>query len=227
MISSNLLPTFDALMAEYGDQKMKADKICHELKTLTDKFKECFVFPEESDHSDKELTDRLLRHYVSEELVSPPVKEGSENRFLFQHVMELLAVRKLQSERALTLVGMRNLIRKSDPQRLYDILTRGARLSLAPNPEHRMGNEEALRAIRQIKQRQDLSCSASADDQDHLPGILADTSSPWKAHYMIAPGLELVVSEDFQEPRKGSDERSLIDAFRSCLRERRRRRPES
>jgi hypothetical protein len=68
--------------------------------------------------------------------------------------MELLAVRKLQSERALTLIGMRDLAAGRDIENLYHILTRGARLDVSPvevpeaNPK---GNAEALRAIREIE----------------------------------------------------------------------------
>lgn len=40
-----------------------------------------------------DITERLLRHYVTEGVVSRPVREGREVRYGFRHLLELLAVR--------------------------------------------------------------------------------------------------------------------------------------
>jgi DNA-binding transcriptional MerR regulator len=225
MIRSNLLPTLTALKAEYEGRKMEAGELCGEFNLLAKTFGSCF-----GDSNDDELKERLLRHYVSEGLLSAPTKDGHQNVFGFQHLMELLAVRKLQSERALTLIGMRDLAAGRDIENLYHILTRGARLDVSPveipeaNPK---GNAEALRAIREIEHATRRGLRSETRPAEHLPGLLADGSLRWKAHHLLAPGLELVISEDFQIPTKREEERQLLDDFRACIKEQRLRRPKS
>jgi DNA-binding transcriptional MerR regulator len=231
MIRSNLFPTLTALKAEYEGRKMEAGELCDEFNLLAKTFRSCFGEAEEDT-----IKERLLRHYVSEGLLSAPAKEGQQNVFGFQHLMELLAVRKLQSERALTLIGMQNLAAGKDTEYLYHILTRGARLDVSPadEPEAKpgaKGNAEALSAIREIeratRRRQRPETRPETRPAEHLPGLLADDSLQWKAHHLLAPGLELVISDDFQIPIKREEERQLLDDFRACLREQRLRRPKS
>ncbi len=227
MIRSNLLPTLAALKSEYEGRKMEAGELCGEFNLLAKTFGSCF-----GDSNDDELKERLLRHYVSEGLLSPPTKDGQLNVFGFQHLMELLAVRKLQSERALTLIGMRDLAAGRDTEYLYHILTRGARLDVSPaeGPESQpttKGNSEALKAIREIERATGRKLRPEAQPAEHLPGILADGSVQWKAHHVLAPGLELVISDDFQIPIKREEERQLLDDFRAFIKEQRLRRPKS
>lgn len=200
---------------------MEASELCVEFNLLAKTFRSCF-----GDDDDDELKERLLRHYVSEGLLSAPTKHGHQNVFGFQHLMELLAVRKLQSERALTLIGMRDLAAGRDTEYLYHILTRGARLDVSPaeGPEAKpaaKGNPEALKAIREIERATRRGGRPIARPAEHLPGILADASQQWKAHHLLAPGLELVLSEDFQMPSNREEERQLMDEFRACIKEQR------
>jgi len=227
MIRSNLLPTLTALKAEYEGRKMEAGELCDKFNELVKIFRICF-----GDAEEDTIKERLLRHYVSEGLLSAPAKEGQQNVFGFQHLMELLAVRKLQSERALTLIGMQNLAAGKDTEYLYHILTRGARLDVSPadEPEAKpgaKGNAEALSAIREIELATRRRQRPETRPAEHLPGLLADGSLQWKAHHLLAPGLELVISDDFQMPIKREEERQLMDDFRACLREQRLRRPKS
>jgi hypothetical protein len=208
---------------------MTSEELCQEFNILTGAFKDCFVTSDEGEHPAKELTDRLLRHYVSEEVVSKPEKAGSENRFGFQHLMELLAVRMLQAERALTLIGMRGLVCGKNQEYLYLLLTHGAKLEVGANEtstDKPRGNPQALQAIDEIKHSTLKSQQARNEPADHLPGLAAEHGIQWKAHHLLATGLELAISEDFREPTSPREERRLMDAFRSCLREQRRRRPE-
>jgi DNA-binding transcriptional MerR regulator len=221
MIRSNLLPTLNALKAEYQERKMEASELCVEFNLLAKTFRSCF-----GDDDDDELKERLLRHYVSEGLLSAPTKHGQHNMFGFQHLMELLAVRKLQSERALTLIGLRDLAAGRDTEYLYHILTRGARLDVSPaeGPEAKppaKGNPEALKAIREIERATRRGLRPEARPPEHLPGILADGSVQWKAHHVLAPGLELVISNDFQIPINREEERQLLDDFRAFVKEQR------
>ena len=227
MIRSNLFPTLTALKAEYEGRKMEAGELCDEFNLLAKTFRSCF-----GDAEEDELKERLLRHYVSKGLLSAPAKEGQQNVFGFQHLMELLAVRKLQSERALTLIGMQNLAAGKDIEYLYHILTRDVRLDVSPVDKTEAkpgakGNAEALSAIREIERATRRRQGPATRPAEHLPGLLADGSLQWKAHHLLAPGLELVISDDFQIPIKREEERQLLDDFRACLREQRLRRPKS
>jgi DNA-binding transcriptional MerR regulator len=227
MIRSNLFPTLTALKAEYEGRKMEAGELCDEFNLLAKTFRSCF-----GDAEEDELKERLLRHYVSKGLLSAPAKEGQQNVFGFQHLMELLAVRKLQSERALTLIGMQNLAAGKDIEYLYHILTRDVRLDVSPVDKTEAkpgakGNAEALSAIREIERATRRRQRPETRPAEHLPGLLADGSLQWKAHHLLAPGLELVISDDFQIPIKREEERQLLDDFRVCLREQRLRRPKS
>jgi len=225
MIRSNLLPTLRALKAEYEGRTMEAGELCCEFNLLAKRFGRCF-----GDSNDDELKERLLRHYVSEGLLSAPTKDGHENVFGFQHLMELLAVRRLQSGRALTLIGMSGLAAGRDIEDLYHSLTLGAKLDVSPAEDSEAkpkGNAEALRAIREIEHATRRGLRPETRPAEHLPGLLADGSLRWKAHHLLAPGLELVISEDFQIPTKREEERQLLDDFRACIKEQRLRRPKS
>jgi DNA-binding transcriptional MerR regulator len=206
---------------------MEAGELCDEFNLLAKTFRSCF-----GDAEEDELKERLLRHYVSKGLLSAPAKEGQQNVFGFQHLMELLAVRKLQSERALTLIGMQNLAAGKDIEYLYHILTRDVRLDVSPVDKTEAkpgakGNAEALSAIREIERATRRRQGPAARPAEHLPGLLADGSQRWKAHHLLAPGLELVISDDFQIPIKREEERQLLDDFRACIKEQRLRRPKS
>lgn len=219
-------PSLSALKKEYKSVEMGAEQLCHEIKQLADRFKDCFAKGSENEVTDKDLTDRLLRHYVSEGLVSHPERDKSGNQFGFQQIMELLAIRRLQSERSLTMIGIRELVRGRGPEELYRLVTDGAQLRRehdeAGHPRSE-ANAEALRAIREIEAQGGSRQRRQAGSMEHLPGILADHQGQWKTHHALAPGLEVVISEHFEAPPSSRDLRQLMDEFRNCLTERRRR----
>lgn len=95
-----------------------------------------------------DITERLLRHYVTEGVVSRPVREGREVRYGFRHLLELLAVRMwvlqgypLSNARAFSVGQPSNSIiealkefRIDDQPASAEMLVKMFRASSAPEP---------------------------------------------------------------------------------------------
>ena len=50
-----------------------------------------------SSRAGDEVNPRLIRHYTTQGLLDPPLKEGREARYVLRHLLQLLALRSLMA----------------------------------------------------------------------------------------------------------------------------------
>jgi DNA-binding transcriptional MerR regulator len=156
--------------------------------------------------------ERTIRYYLSEGLIQPPEeKQGTASVFEYQHLLQLVAVKKLQAEhlpirkiRELVagknerelemLLGIRQPSRQTEAKRyLESLLVHPAVPASPPRASATLGMEAML--------------SASAPRQ-------ADVS--WQ-RVEIEPGLELHIRADYSPPTSSLKRRGLVDRIRRVL----------
>lgn len=151
----------------------------------------------------EELTPRLVRHYSSQGSLEEPQKEGREARYTYRHLLQLLALRRLQAEGHRTgAVGP--LTSGMSEVELESLLSGHANVSLtqAANP--------ALDFL------QGLRAGLSQPPAAHVAMPTQPTKATRWVHYKIAPGLKLEVREDFRFP---PDPSSLLKQIERALRQ--------
>src|SRR5688572_11121705 len=90
----------------------------------------------------EDISVRLIRHYTSAGLIYDPGKEGREARYGYRHLLQLLVLRRMQSE-GVSSSGLRKMPRGSDRD-----LERMLEIPETSSDE----NNEALRYMQQIRQ---------------------------------------------------------------------------
>lgn len=155
---------------------------------------------------------RLLRHYSARGILSPPEKEKGENRYGFRHLLELMAMTRLQMRGGLTLEGIGAVLGGSSDEDLHRIVTEEAELSVtvspaaadSPDASPRSEERESPRALaaelHEMRRKMAASEKARATPRSSFrpDGGPSLRGADLRTHHQIDFGLELVVSEDFR-----------------------------
>lgn len=217
MTKAALHLTLDAFKARFAGVKFSAEDLVERFGDQIELYAPCFKDSKERDFAKKELKERMVRHYVSEGLISPPVKDRGENRYNLRHLLELLTLRKLQADGEMTLTGMRGLLPDWSLDYMHHVLMSGAQVHVAaaepPEGMETRGNPAALKLVAEIQQS-----AASIGRPQSLRLGSAGPPRQWHEHHLIAPGLELVMAENFERPDSPQAERLLIERILGCLR---------
>lgn len=147
--------------------------------------------PDISDQRIKEeLTPRLVRHYTSQGTLDEPLKEGREARYTYRHLLQLLALRRLQAEGYRTGTVTPLTLTLTEPE-LESLVTGQAQVELAPAQNSALDFLQGLRA----------GPSASHPDPKAVPHTSGSATrvTRW-THYKLAPGLVLRVRDDYRAP---------------------------
>lgn len=134
-----------------------------------------------------ELSPRLIRHYTSQGSLGEPLKEGREARYTYRHLLQLLALRRLQAEGHSTGVVSPLTSAMSEPE-LENLVTGQAQVGLAQAPNSAVDFLQSLRT----------STPSSAASQPLLAS-LAPKETRW-THFKLAPGLVLRIRDDYLPP---------------------------
>ena len=78
-----------------------------------------------------EVNPRLVRHYATIGLLPEPGKEGREARYLFEHLLHLLVVRKLLAE-GFSSSAIRDAVARCSAEELSALLEGSVRVALVP-----------------------------------------------------------------------------------------------
>jgi DNA-binding transcriptional MerR regulator len=168
-----------------------------------------------------ELPDeRTIRYYLTEGLVSPAEeKQGTASVFGYRHLLELLVVKKLQSEH-LPIRKIRDLVDGRTERELERLL--GAEGGTAVRNEALSYLEKLLMkpappsppATRMLRQQ-----ATSMESMASSPAPLAPPSPPtstaggtW-SRIELEPGLELHVHDQYQPPREARGLRRLTQTL--------------
>ena len=174
-----------------------------------------------------ELPDeRTVRYYLAEGLIPPAEeKQGTASVFGFRHLLQLLVVKKLQSE-GLPIRAIRELVTGKTERQLERLL--GVEQGRASGPAAR---GEALGYLESLLQKGPSSPLPSSPPPPAQAPSSALSGSPsaspretW-ARVELEPGLELHVSDNYRAPQGEGALRRLSQAFLNVLRARGAREP--
>lgn len=201
---------------------------------------------EASARSTEPVNARLVRHYTTQGLVAEPRKEGREARYLYEHLIQLLVVRKLLAEGFTGAAIKQVLSGRSEPE-LEPLLAGTVRIELVPETSSPVADErEAF--LRSIRERAGLPNRAGVPDRAYeasnhvlpktrdaerhvgrsgprmsapLPGRVDDADSVFHetgwTRLAILDGLELHVREGFQLPTNRLGDEQLAQLLKTVL----------
>lgn len=151
------------------------------------------------------LTPRLVRHYVNLGVLDPPLRRGRRAYYTPRHLLQLLVLRRLMAEGHAS-SALRDLVRQYGDEELLAILEAGATLApSAPNP--------ALAYLEEIR------AGLPPSSLPRPPSTSSPTSQEealWH-RFALAPGLEVLVREDFQPPRTPAAMEALLRRLQDLL----------
>lgn len=132
----------------------------------------------------EELTPRLIRHYSSQGSLEEPEKEGREARYTYRHLLQLLALRRLQAEGHRT-GAVAPLTSGMSDSELENLLSGHSQVTLtqATNPAF-----DFLQSLR-------TPTATTTSRQQPRP----TRETRW-THVKLAPGLKLEIRDDFRPP---------------------------
>ncbi|HEX8456561.1 MAG TPA: MerR family transcriptional regulator [Pyrinomonadaceae bacterium] len=170
--------------------------------------------------------ERTLRYYLSEGLISPATeKQGTASVFVYSHLLQLLVVKKLQSEH-LPIRKIKELVGGRTERELERLLGLDAKTG---------ANREAHGYLERLLTRSSSPSNSSPHSQNSnrrtadmtRPAAAAPpaadkrgaptTSPPTWARVEIEPGLELHVRGDYAPPAEPKDARRLTRLILSAL----------
>ena len=163
--------------------------------------------------------ERTIRYYLTEGLISPAEnKQGTASVFSYRHLLELLVIKKLQSEH-LPIRKIRDLVDGRTERELERLL--GAEGSAAVK-------NEALRYLEKLLVAPSAHPSSPAPQAPRQVSAIESLASPAQAaapqssqatggfgtwsRIEIEPGLELHVSDQYQPPREAKGLRRLTQS---------------
>jgi DNA-binding transcriptional MerR regulator len=160
--------------------------------------------------------ERTIRYYLTEGLISPAEdKQGTASVFSYRHLLELLVVKKLQSEH-LPIRKIRDLVDGRTERELERLL--GAEGSPRVKNEALSYLEKLLmkpaappspQAPQMLRQVSSIEAQASSAPQSLPTGVGSGTWS----RIEIEPGLELHVHDQYQPPREAKGLRRLTQTI--------------
>ena len=161
--------------------------------------------------------ERTIRYYLTEGLIQPAEeKQGTASVFGYIHLLQLVAVKKLQAEH-LPIKKIRELVSGKDEQQLEGLL------GVTTSQSKKTNETEAKRYLESL-----LAPSMSLSSPPRR-SLLKETSSPPRAsaprsedsiswqRVEIEPGLELHIRSDYARPASTAKTKGLVDRIRSLL----------
>jgi DNA-binding transcriptional MerR regulator len=159
--------------------------------------------------------ERTIRYYLGEGLIQPAdEKQGTSSVFSYKHLLQLVAVKKLQAEH-LPIRKIRELVTDKDEQQLESLLGVTASVNKRTDDKEAKLYLESLLApsmlVANIGAPQDAAPLRSAAEPSR-----SDPSASWQ-RVEIEPGLELHIRSDYRPPVSSSRTRGLAERIRTAI----------
>ncbi|HET8985698.1 MAG TPA: MerR family transcriptional regulator [Trueperaceae bacterium] len=179
-----------------------------------------------------EVNARLVRHYATQGLIEEARREGREARYLYDHLIQLLVVRKLLAEGFSTTATKQAMTGRS-AEELTRLLEGEVRVELVPEPAT-PGTAARAEFLRQVRARAGLDTTArlaptagpgptarpGPGASPLPPAAIAPTGifseSVW-TRLSILDGLDLFVRDDFELPKNRLGDEQLTQLLRVVL----------
>ena len=167
--------------------------------------------------------ERTIRYYLTEGLISPAEeKQGTSSVFSHRHLLELLVVKKLQSEH-LPIRKIRDLVAGRTERELERLLgadgstaVRNEALSYLEKLLMQPSSPPSAQAPQALRQLSSMEASASPDLIAPQSSASSGGSGTW-SRIEIEPGLELHVHDQYQQPREARGLRRLTQRLLRVL----------
>ena len=186
------------------------------------------LLPEATDaRFQPEVNPRLVRHYTTQGLLEVPLRVGREARYTVDHLLQLLALRRLLAEGVQTGSIGTVLIEKDRKELLAIIEGRAkAEVEVAADPKARaLGRIEAIRA-RMSEGASGMEAGAKSRYVQgfRMPGaqanVIGTSGKPapetWE-RFTLLDGVELHVRSDVTVPTSPAEQRRLLDEITRLL----------
>lgn len=169
-----------------------------------------------------EVNPRLVRHYASEGLLDPPLRRGRHARYTVDHLLQLLALRRLLSE-GMPTSTIRDRLRHKPREELRALVEQGADFTLQAS------GTDALEYLDAIRRRSASTTTSAAtppkaeSEASSPPPRPPATRDPHDPHptawerYPLADGVELHVRSDVKTPRTPAAQRALLERITRLL----------
>jgi DNA-binding transcriptional MerR regulator len=191
-----------------------AIELADEAARLLDQF-----VPRQDRGSVSEVPDeRMVRYYSSEGLIaSPEGKQGSAAVYGYAHLLQLLAVKKLQADH-LSIKNIRELVEGKAERDLEQILNIGSG-SRTERPRN-SATEYLESLLKPATSAPSPTIVPSASLRRTTTGQIRDpegaANSAW-ARFEIDPGLEIHVRDDYRPPDDSRERQRLGRRFLSAI----------
>ena len=193
------------------------------VETINDCLPQCLPESTTGGRGQESVNARLVRHYTTQGLLDKPLKQGREARYVYRHVLQLLALRRLLAD-GYSISSIAGLIDGQANAVLAGILQGSTQLTVeAANP--------ALAFLSQIRDRatpaasvpvpapaarQHQSAPAPQARASSAPSPAVPAASPaeplpqtW-THVELRDGLELHLRQDFVAPATAAEREQLL-----------------
>lgn len=168
-----------------------------------------------------EVNVRLVRHYATQGLLQEARKEGREARYIFDHLLQLLVVRKLLAD-GFSAAATKQVMEGRTNQELESLLQGRVRIDLVPEGGHADISRRA-EFLKQVRARAGLD-PATSGPQLPIPAALPAqpagdslfSASRW-TRLSILDGLDLFVRDDFVLPKNRLGDAQLTQLLQVVL----------
>ncbi len=164
-----------------------------------------------------ELPDeRTIRYYISENLIPPATeKQGTASVFGYEHLLALLAIKKLQAQN-LPIKKIREILFGKTISQLEKVLVIDALRNSAKNAAQEYLETLLFKKGSETNENeQPLFSQASSSDSSDQEAKLRPAQS-WK-RFEIADGLELHIEKKFKPPSDSKERRTLIKVIEETI----------
>jgi DNA-binding transcriptional MerR regulator len=163
--------------------------------------------------------ERTIRYYVSEGLIqSADEKQGTASVFSYKHLLQLVAVKKLQAEH-LPIKKIRELVSGKDEQQLENLLGVSSDVRKKTDQLEAKRYLESLLTPSMTLATQQLTSSAPvpmSQQRAEAQSAPADQVGSWQ-RVEIEPGLELHIRSDYTPPGSSAKTKSLAERIRGAI----------
>jgi DNA-binding transcriptional MerR regulator len=159
--------------------------------------------------------ERTIRYYLAEGLIQPvDERQGTASVFGYQHLLQLVAVKKLQAEH-LPIRKIRELVTGKSEQELESLLGIGGGKRGADNDAKRY-LESLLAPSMSTSPGSKSRRMATSTPAPQPPTATPDQTAIWQ-RLEIEPGLELHIRSDYTPPATSARTRSLADRIKAVI----------
>jgi len=161
--------------------------------------------------------ERTIRYYIAEGLIQAPgEKQGTASVFGYQHLLQLIAIKKLQAEH-LPIRKIRELVNGKTERELESLLGIGASSAKRGGSEAKQYLESLLTQSKRFDGPSSppppMFAAGAAPSQAQADDTMA---ASWQ-RVEIEPGLELHIRSDYTGPTTTAKTRSLADRIRTTI----------